>query len=431
MRRGYRSVLAFLAVFALVGAACGGGGDDGGGTGDVQAEGNFEGVEITFSTSLAEEEQAVLENLINEFETDTGATVEIAAITSADLPQRLKVDVGAERNTIHLFAQDNLALRVLVDEGLVEDLSDVELPSEILPELIPEEFDGKAYFLPYRPNVRVAYVNTQRFEAAGVDPPTTHEEFREVAEALKEEGGGEPKVTLSLEFPSGAAGVTISEWIVSFGGDPLILNDEGSVAAFEFLQDMWQDELFARESLQAKFDTEIDNLSGEVAWLAQNWPFTTATLADQGILENFEVYEGWEGPERAAHVIGGEVLGVPKGVTGKEFDAAIGLAQFLMSKDAQELLAAENAWPSVRGDAYSDVPEEQQATFDAINGALENGWYRPNVPYWADVQEAINTAVTRVIVRGEPAKATLDELHADIEKAAKDAGETYPPETTE
>ncbi len=31
-------------------------------------------------------------------------------------------------HTIHLFAQDNLALAVLVDDGLVEDLSDVAIP---------------------------------------------------------------------------------------------------------------------------------------------------------------------------------------------------------------------------------------------------------------------------------------------------------------
>ena len=34
-------------------------------------------------------------------------------------------------------------------------------------------------------------------------------------------------------------------------------------------------------------------------------------------------------------LIGGEVLGIPKGVTGKEKDAAIALAQYLMSKPAQ------------------------------------------------------------------------------------------------
>ncbi|MDP8957569.1 MAG: extracellular solute-binding protein, partial [Actinomycetota bacterium] len=197
--------------------------------------------------------------------------------------------------------------------------------------------------------------------------------------------------------------------------------------ALTFLQGMWQDGLIARESLTAKFDTEIDNLRGETAWFAQNWPFTTAELAKQGLLEKFQVYEGFSGPAREAHVIGGEVLGIPKGVTGQQREAAIGLAQFLMSRPAQEKLAAENAWPSVRTDAYAQVPEDQQATFQAINAALQNGWYRPNVVYWSDVQDAINEAVRRVIVRGEPVQPTLNELNEKIAKAARDKGAEYPP----
>ena len=39
----------------------------------------------------------------------------IVAVTATDLPEKLKVEVGAGRPTIDLFAQDNLALRPLVD----------------------------------------------------------------------------------------------------------------------------------------------------------------------------------------------------------------------------------------------------------------------------------------------------------------------------
>ena len=46
-------------------------------------------------------------------------------MTSTDLPQKLKVEVDSGNHTIQLFAQDNLALASLVDDGLVEDLSDV------------------------------------------------------------------------------------------------------------------------------------------------------------------------------------------------------------------------------------------------------------------------------------------------------------------
>lgn len=417
MRRHSR-IFSGLLGLALLATACGGGPQP------VQ-QGELSGTTITFNISLAEEEAATIEELLQTFQQETGAKVNLSAVTSADLPQKLEVEAGDP--TIHLFAQDNLNLRILVDKDLVQDLGDFQIPSEVVPAMIPEPIDGTQYFLPFRPNVRVAYVNTDRFSAAGTDPPASVEDFRATAEQLKSEAGGEPKVTLSLEPASGAAAVTIAEWIVSYGGDPLVLNDDGSVAAFEFLQGMWQDELLARESLQAKFDTEVDYLRGETAWMAQNWPFTSGILADEGILEVFDVYEGWSGPEREAHVVGGDVLGIPNGVEGTEMDAALALAEFLMSKEAQETLAASNAWPSVRSDAYAQVPDELQETFDAIQGALEGGWYRPAVPYWADVDEAINAAIQRVMVKGEDARATLDELHEQIASAAEASGAEYPP----
>ena len=422
MRMKRTLVASFMALALLLGAC---GGDDDGGSAAV-GSGELEGTEITFSVSLAEEEQDAVQELLDQFEEDTGATVNLTSVSSADLPQKLRVEVGAGDPTIHLFAQDNLALKVLVDENLVEDLSDVELPDGIIESMIPEQFDDKTFFLPFRPNVRIAYANQERFEAADVEPPTTTEEFREVAEALREEANGTAKVTLSLAEGDPAA-VTISEWIVSFGGNPLVLNDEGSVEAFEFLQGMWRDGLLARESLLAKFDTEVDYLQGETSWLAQNWPVTSAQLSEQGLLDRFTVYEGWEGPERAAHVIGGDVLGVPRGVSEEEKEAALALADFLISEDAQKTLVERNAWPSVRDDAYSDVPEEQQETFEAIQAALEDGWYRPNVAYWSNVSEQMNAAVRRIIVDGAPVEATLNELHGNIEAAAEAAGAEYPP----
>ncbi len=419
-----RAAIASLMALAMLLGACGGGDDDGG-SGAV-GSGELEGTEITFSVSLAEEEQDAVQELLDQFEEDTGATVNLTSVSSADLPQKLRVEVGAGDPTIHLFAQDNLALKVLVDENLVEDLTDVELPDGIIESMIPEQFDDKTFFLPFRPNVRIAYANRDRFEAADAERPTTTDEFREVATKLKDEANGTPKVTLSLAEGDPAA-VTISEWLVSFGGNPLILNDEGSVEAFTFLQNLWKDNLLARESLLGKFDTEVDYLQGETSWLAQNWPVTSAQLSEQGLLEKFDVYEGWEGPERAAHVIGGDVLGVPRGVSEDEKKAALALADFLISEDAQKTLVERNAWPSVRDDAYSDVPEEQQDTFEAIQAALEDGWFRPNVAYWPNVSEQMNAAVKRVIVDGAPVKATLDELHGKVEAAARAAGAEYPP----
>ncbi|HEX2024232.1 MAG TPA: extracellular solute-binding protein [Acidimicrobiales bacterium] len=380
--RRYLMPLLLVPLMAL--SACG---DDDEGGGEGAGGGQLSGTSITFSISLAQEEQAAIDDLVRQFESRTGADVTVSAITSSDLPAKLRVDVGAGRPTVHLFAQDNLALAVLVQENLVEDLSDVQVPSQVLQSMTPERFNGKQYFLPFRPNVRVAYVNAERFRTANARPPTTADEYRSVAQSLRNAGGG-PKVTMSLAQGDPAA-VTISEAIVSFGGNPLILNDDGSVRAFEFIQGLWRDGLLARESLLGKFDTEPEYLIGETAWYAQNWPVTTAQLAEQGLLEKFDVYEGWRGPARGAHVIGGDVLGIPRGVTPEQRRAAVELAQFLVSKEAQELFAAANSefpanpavppskqiadWRGFRVDPI-DVTSEPGLQADAVELMNEVGW---------------------------------------------------------
>jgi trehalose transport system substrate-binding protein len=422
MKRRHLLWLALLATLALVAAACGGGGKEA----QPAAGKTLSGTTITFSTVLAEAEVPAVREVLGNFEDQTGAKVNFTQVISADLPQKLQVEVGSGQHTIDLFAQDNLALKVLVDRQLVEDLSDVQIPAGVKQELIPEKFNGKQYFLPYRPNVRVAYTNNGKFRSAGVQPPTTVDQFISVAQKLKQAAGGTPKTTLSLAQGDPAA-VTISEWIVSYGGNPLILNDQGSVQAFTTLQQLWQQQLIAKESLQAKFDTEVNYLQGQTSWLAQNWPFTSSSLNDQGLLDQFTVYEGWAGPARAAHVIGGEVVGIPKGVSGKQKEAALELAKFLMSKEAQQILVAKNGWPSVRDDAAAEVPDELKQTFDAIQKALTDGWYRPNVAYWSDASDAMNAAIQRIVVKREPVQSTLDSLHQTIAAAAKKKGAQYPP----
>jgi trehalose transport system substrate-binding protein len=412
-------VLALIAATAGLAAAC---------HSEPQPppRGPFAGRTITFSISLAEEEKRAIQDLLRRFGQETGARVHVVSVTAEDLPEKLKVDVGAGRSTIDLFAQANLFLRGLVEGGLVQDLSDVEVPDAVLPQMIPERFGDRQYFLPFRPNVQVTYVNKARFQKAGVEPPTTVEELQTVARQLKAAARDLPKITLPLAEGAPAA-VTITEWVAMFGGNPLVLNDPGSVRAFEFLQRLWQEGLLARESLLGKYDTQIDFLLGETAWLAQNWPFTSGVLAEQDLLDRFHVYAGWRGPVRAAHVIGGDVLGVPRGVTGARREAAVALARFLMSREAQEVLVERNTWPSIRADAYGRVGEAQRETFKAIQAALADGIQRPHVRYWADVGEAMNDAIRRILERGEPVKPVLDALHDRVAAAAKRSGSEYPP----
>jgi trehalose transport system substrate-binding protein len=380
---------------------------------------------LTFSASLAEDEKPAVREVLERFRVESGIAVTLVAITAGDLPEKLKVEVGAGRPTIDLFAQDNLGLRSLVDGGLVQPVDDVPVPDAVLPAMTPPRFDGTRYFLPFRPNVQVTYVNRARLAEAGVALPRTVAELRLVAQAFKGKRGA-PKVTLALAEGAPAA-ITVAELVLGFGGDPVLMNDAGSIAAFEFLAGLWRDGLLARESLVAKYDTQVDHLVSETAWLAPNWPFTSGVLARQALLDRFIVYEGWRGPARAAHVVGGDVLGIPRGVTGPRRERAVRLAAFLMSREAQERLVAGNAWPAIRSDAYGQVPAAQRETFEAVRRALADGWHRPGVSYWPDVSDAMNEAVRRILQGGEPVRPTLDRLHAAVAEAARRKGAPYPP----
>ena len=418
----------------LIAASCG------------QRQASFEeevpNVVITFSIQVSEQERPAIRELVRRFQNRTSAKVDLELLTrfrsrpasridlvtgldASGLTGRLRAEAASGKPTIHLFAQDNLALKELVDDNLVDDLSAVPIPDAVVDSMIPPRFDGKQLFLPFRPNVRIAYADRALLDQAGAAAPRTVEELVSVARRL-EAAAGRPAMTLSLAEGDPAA-VTVSEWILSHGGDPVVLNDEGSVRAFESLQQLWRERLIARESIFAKFDTEVDNLSTGRAAMAQNWSFTSAVLDQKDQLRRFHVYPGWRGPSRSAHVVGGDVLGIPRGVTGKEKEVALALASFLMSREAQEVVVQANAWPSIRADAYGRVPDQQRETFTAIQAALEDGWFRPVVSYWPDVSAAMNEGVDRILLRNEPVKPVLDQLHARVAAAAVGHGAVYPP----
>jgi trehalose transport system substrate-binding protein len=423
----------------VVTAACSASGDQALPAPGAPGRGSLAGTTITFSVGLDKSEIPAIQELLKRFEREQSAAFDIelvhrfrrrpgvtvnlvTSLTRGALDRQLEHDVGAGKPKIELFARDNVGLETLVQQGMVEDISQIAPPT--VGAAMPGLPQDRQFFVPFRPNVRLAYANKDRFRQAGVEPPRTVEEFLAVAEKLKA-AAGRPKVTLSLAQGEPAA-VTISEWILGFGGDPLVLNDAPAVAAFESLQRLWEEGVLARESVLAQYDTEIKNLAGETAWLAQNWSYTSSQLARQGALGKFQVYPGWEGPKGSGHVIGGDVLGIPRGVTGKQRQAAMELIRFLLSEQSQQFLARANSWPSVLPDTYRHVDKDQRETFAAIQAALDTGWAGRSVWYWCHVSYQMNEAVTRTLMGHEPVKPVLDELQAKVD-AAKREGTACPP----
>jgi trehalose transport system substrate-binding protein len=207
--------------------------------------------------------------------------------------------------------------------------------------------------------------------------------------------------------------VVVSEFLWQGGGDPLDLTAPGSVRAFEYLQQL--EPYLAPVYQTAKFDTINTYLASETAYLGQNWPFGADVIVRQYRKRNVGAYSGWAGPAGEFHVLGGEVIGIPRGAPRREL--ALQFAQFLMSRPVQEALLQRLAWPPMREDAFGAVADWQQPFFAAVQGALRHARARPNVVYWGEVERVLSDAFRDVVVNKQPAQPTLARYQAEIEQA--------------
>ena len=401
------------------GAGAGAGAGTGTGAKPSTAGGSGGGGSVTFVTALAEEERAALGELLKGFQTNAGIEVKMIQMESQDVVNQLKAKKTANKMDVDLIAQDNLRLGPLVRDQIVEDLSGeaTRVPDTTIDALVPvTQFDGKRYFLPYRPNVQVTFFNEPKLNSYNLQPPKTWDELLKVAQTIKEkEGIG--KVAIQ-----GAAGdpltVTVFEFIKQAGGDPLVFNDAGTVKAFEYLAQL--EPLMTPEYRTAKFDTMNTIISNDTAYLGSNWPFGINVIVDKNGRKDIKAYQGWAGPNGESHVLGGEVLGIPVGAPNRA--GALQLAEFLMSKETQASLLTKLGWPPMRTDAFGNVPEWQAPYFKAVQEALKHVDARPNVPYWEDVSRSMNDAFRDIVQQKQPAKETLDRYASALQKAKQAAG---------
>ena len=363
---------------------------------------------------LAEEEwQVMREHIFPAFEKEYNVKVEAYQAEAQDTEKILEARVRANRMDIDLITQDNMRLATLVDRGLVEDLSEYRslIPTTVYPSLVEVgEFDGKLYFLPYRPNVEIAFYNSAKFKQYGLEVPTTWDELFEVAKFFYDkEGVGRVAIKADL---SPCTAVHLFDFCRSAGGDPVVLNDRGCFEAFMFLQKLWP--YLSPDSKTANWNFMNTHIATESVYLGQNWPFGMNVIVRDGGKTEVLAYNGWRGPVKESHVLGGEVIGIPKGAPNKAL--AIEFAKYLMSREVQEKLTTYNGWPAVRSDAYGQVAGWQKPYFDAINEVLANSEPRPNLLYYGVVEKAMNEAFRECVIEGEPVKPTLEKWAKYIEE---------------
>ncbi len=348
---------------------------------------------IVFVVSLDDTEMLAFREILDDLEPKLGAQIFLMNVDSSRYVARLD-DMVAGDMKWDLIAADNNMLGLLAAKELVQELPvDARLalyPQGLMISLMPlRTFDEKFYFVPFRPNVKIAFYNDEKLAEEALEPPKSWDELLEVAK-----GGGR----VAIQGHTGpAAAVTLFEFVTAAGGDPLTLDDDGSREAVAFLQEIAP--YLAPQYLTTQFDTANELLIDDQVYLVDNWTFGIQAAVVSPEKWEIKAYSGWSGPEGEVHVLGGDVLAVPKGAPNT--DLAIRLMELLVSKDTQQSMRDKLSWMPVRVDAYEGVDPKLAPYFDAVRDAFVGAKIRPTVPQWTLAEDILDRAFQELVVEGE------------------------------
>lgn len=367
---------------------------------------------LTVLVGLSSEELEVFEEITQQFESKHNVTVKVENVTKDEALRKLKEE---EIDVITFDINDRIEL---ARTGLIEELTEEEYkglpPATAHPTLQKYlKVDGIRYFMPYRPNVRLVFLNRAKFAEMGLDYPTTWQDVLEVAKRFYERDG-EARVVLQAKGDAyKTAGLIVL--IRSAGGDLLNLLHPQSREALEFLRELWP--FVSPKSLEADYQTTTGLLLADSVYLARNWAFSVALIEKAGRDADFETYAGWcwSQTQKLSHYLGGEILVLPKNAPNKEL--AIKFVRHLMSDEVQETFVRQLSWPTMRLDLdVTKLQPWQRRHLRVMNDVLNHG--EPTPDYWQpELTKIYSELFNEVTNLGQDASMefTLERFQAEID----------------
>lgn len=365
---------------------------------------------LTILVGLASSELEVFEEITAQFESEHNVTVKVENVIKEEALRRCK-----EGEKIDVITYDINGCVELARSGCIEELTEENCkacpPEATHPTLVKYlEVDGIRYFMPYRSNVRLVFLNRAKFAEMGLDYPETWQDVLEVAKRFHERDG-EARVALQAKGDELKAAWLLG-LVRSAGGDPLNLLDPGSREALEFLQELW---LFVLPD--ADWQTTTGLLLADSIYLARNWAFAVCLIENGGRDADFETYAGWHWSQaqKPSCCLGGEFLALPKNSPNKEL--AIKLMRYLMSAEVQETLMRELGWPPMRLDVdETELEPWQKRHLTVMKKALN--YAEPLPDYWqpelTEIYSELFDEVTN-LPQDAPIEPTLERFQAEID----------------
>jgi multiple sugar transport system substrate-binding protein len=279
--------------------------------------------------------------------------------------------------------------------------------------------DGVSYGVPWYVDTRVLYYRTDLAEAAGVEPPTTWDEYQEFARALQGAGA-----EWGVSLPPGGldAWLYVAPLAWQVGGE--IMNEDQS--AFTLDTPEWTEALsfydsFFEEGIAEPVRLEVGEIEqefidGDVGSFFSG-PFHVSLLQEQGgpeFADRFAVAMV-PGEESRTSFTGGGNLAVFDDTENR--DAAWKFVRWLSEPETQvEWYGISTDLPSVQA-AWDDPTFSEDPYLSVFGEQLQDSQASPPIPTWAQISDVFDQQIERM-TRGntspEDAVATIQQQAESI-----------------
>jgi arabinogalactan oligomer/maltooligosaccharide transport system substrate-binding protein len=280
-------------------------------------------------------------------------------------------------------------------------------------------YEDKTYGVPQVTDTLGLMYNKALFEEAGLDPeapPTTWDEVREAAKALKSEADVD-----GIYLNSG--GYFLLPFLYGEGADlvdseaqEITVNSPEAAAGIDVAAGMVEDGTAVKPTANDPYGTMMTLFKEQKVAMIINGPWEVAGISDDpnfGGIENLGVAPVPAGSAGQGAPVGGHNYVVYSGMDDEKAEAAAAFIAFMSSAESEAFIADELGLLPGNADSYDMVTNERVALWA---DAMEVAQPRPWIPEGGQFFAALDTMATEVLIQGKPAQGALDKA-ADTYKS--------------
>ena len=412
-----------VVALALTLAACGGETNDSdSNTDNSESNGSDLSAELTWwDTSDPANEGPAFKELITQFNEEyPDVKINYQSVDFGSAQNDFKTAAKAGTGAPDILRAEVAWVPEFASLGYLYALDDTELLDANFLEtpLSSNVYDGKTYGVPQVTDTLGLMYNKALFEKAGLDPenpPTTWDEVKTAAEALKS------KAKVDGIYVN-SAGYFLLPFIYGEGGDivdadaqKILINSPEAVTGIETAVDLVKSGAAPKPDAADSYGTMMTLFKEGKVGMIVNGPWEVANIESDpkfGGFENLGISAVPAGSAGAGAPVGGHNYVVYSGMDDAKAEAAIAFVEFMSSPESQAFIADELGLLPGNADAYDLIGDNAKVT--AWKGALEAAHPRPWIPEGGQFFAPLDTMATEVMVEGVAPQKALDEAAATL-----------------